>query len=114
MKLVNSIPNGQIFVCPHRKKLHLEYGNLFLMLSYDEFNQFVAYVNSIDYQFYLKKNKNAQNKRKLLLNIGFEDMFLALNETEYHELKNLISLRTKKQSLLHTSKIINSSVLHLN
>ncbi len=113
MKLVNSTPNGQIFVCPRKRKLHLEFGNLFLMLSYDEFNQLVAYVNSIDYEFYLKKNKNAQNKRKLLLNIGFEDMFLALNETEFHELKNLISLRKKKQCMLHSSQI-NNHVLQLN
>ncbi len=113
MKLLNSTLNGQIFFCPRRRKLHLEFGNLFLTLSYDEYNRLVAYVKSIDYQFYLEKNKNAQNKRKLLLNIGFEGVFLALNTTEFHELINLISFKKKKHYMLHSSQIINN-VLQLN
>ncbi|MFW5706809.1 MAG: DUF6686 family protein [Bacteroidota bacterium] len=113
MKLVTSTPNGQIFVCARKRKLHLEFGNLFLMLTYDEFNQLAAYIKSIDYQHYLEKNKNAQNKRKLLLNIGFQDMFFAVTATEFLELKNLISLQKKKHCMLHSSQI-NNNVLQLN
>jgi hypothetical protein len=114
MKLVNSTPNGQIFICPCKKKVHLEYGNLFLMLTFDEFNQLATYVKSIDYQFYLGKNKNAQNKRKLLLNIGFQEMYFALNITEFLEFKSLISLRKRKQCMLHISQIVDNNVLQLN
>jgi len=113
MKLVNSSPNGQIFVCARKRKVHLEFGNLFLMLNFDEFNQLVKYINSVDYDFYLEKNKNAQNKRKLLLNMGFEEILLAVHLNEFIELKNLVSLRKKKHCMLHSSQI-NNNVLQLN
>jgi len=112
MKLVNQSPNGQIFMCVRKKTLHVEFGNVFLMLSFHEFNKLVDYVNSIDHEFYLKKNAQAQNKRKLLLNIGFNEMFMALNKSEFLEFKSLVNLK-KSPDILKSSQIINN-VLQLN
>jgi hypothetical protein len=97
MKLISSTPNGQIFACPCQKIIHLEFGNLLLNLSFDELGAFKEYVNSIDYRFYLAKNRNAQNRRKLLLHCGLNGNFLALNANEFLELKELLSLKFKKQ-----------------
>ncbi len=33
MKLLNFTPNGQIFICPCQNKFHIEFGNLFLLLT---------------------------------------------------------------------------------
>ncbi len=38
MKLINSTSNGQIYRGRCQRKLHLEFGNLFLLLTYVEFN----------------------------------------------------------------------------
>jgi len=99
MKLLSSTPNGQIFACPCQKIVHLEFGNLLLNLSFDELEAFREYVNSIDFEFYLAKNKNAQNRRKLLLHCGLNGNFLALNAGEFLELKELLSLKPQKQKL---------------
>ena len=87
MKLINSTPNGQIFLCSCNNKLNLEFGNLFLHLNYDEFQFLYNYVKGIDYKHYLNKNRNAQNRRKLLLYFGHKRAYLALNENEFIEFK---------------------------
>ncbi|ALO17231.1 hypothetical protein L21SP5_03630 [Salinivirga cyanobacteriivorans] len=99
MKLISSTPNGQIFACPCQKIVHLEFGNLLLNLSFNELESFKEYVHSIDYRFYLAKNRNAQNRRKLLLHCGLNGNFLALNASEFLELKQLLSLKPQKQEL---------------
>ncbi|MFV0471251.1 MAG: DUF6686 family protein [Paludibacteraceae bacterium] len=95
MKLINSTPNGQIFICTCRNRVHLEFGNIFFNLSVNEFKKYREYVNSIDYKFYIDKNKNAQNRRKLLLHTGQQGSYMALNVAEFLELKGLISLKQR-------------------
>jgi hypothetical protein len=99
MKLINSTPNGQIFICPCRNKLHLEFGNLFLVLTYDEFDFLNNYVKNIDYKHFLNKNRIAQNRRKLLLHFGKGGAYLALHENEFLEFKTLISLKNEGERL---------------
>jgi len=112
MKLINESPNGQIFLYPHNKVVHVEFGNLLVKLTYCEFNQFARYVNSIDYLVYLEKNSHAQNRKKLLLYIGFDEIFLALNESEFLELNSLLSLKQHKM-MLKSNQII-CGALQLN
>ena len=108
MKLINSTLNGQIFICPCQNKLHLEFGNLFLILTYDEFNSMNDYVGGIDYKHFLKINQNAQNRRKLLLHFGFRRAaYLALNESEFLELKELLSLKKRADKLSPVKMITN-------
>lgn len=102
MKLVNSTRNGQLFECSYcQNKLRLEFGNIFLHLSYDEFTQFAQYINSIDYQFYLTKNRNAPNRRKLILCLDSKNVNMALNIHEFLELKDLVSLKSKPLGILN-------------
>ncbi len=107
MKIINSTPNGQIFTNISKKIVHLEFGNMLVNFSNDEFESFKMYVNSIDYKFYLAKNQQSQNRRKLLLHIGSNNGFLALNESEFVELKQLLSYEgnTFINSQLLTSNI---------
>jgi hypothetical protein len=112
MKLINSTSNGQIFTCPCQKIVHLEFGNLFLLLTYDEFKFLNNYVKNIDYKHFLNKNRNAQNRRKLLLHFGKSGAYLALHENEFIEFKSLISLKNEGDRL--TSISINTSDINLN
>jgi len=99
MRLIKSTLNGQIFICPCQNKLHLEFGNLFLILTYDEFNAMNDYVRGIDYKHFLNINQSAQNRRKLLLHFGFRSAYLALHESEFLEFKELLSLKKKADKL---------------
>lgn len=112
MKLINSTPNGQIFACPCRKLVHIEFGNLFLLLTYDEFNFLNDYVKNIDYKHFLNKNRNAQNRRKLLLNFNRKNAYLALHENEFLEFKTLISNKNEGERL--KSIKINTRDINLN
>jgi hypothetical protein len=105
MGIISSTPNGQIFVCPCHYKLFLEFGNMFLHLTYDELGYFKEYINSIDFAFYLKKNKDARSRRKLMLYIGDKNIHLALNPNEFIELKELLSLK-KPTGIIDSSNII--------
>lgn len=106
MKLINSTQNGQIFFCSYHNIIHLEFGNLFLHFSYDEIVIFTEYVNSIDYKFYLVKNQNSQNRRKLLLHIGSKNAFLAVTLHEFLELKDLLTLKRKPTEINNNQIII--------
>ena len=112
MKLINSTPNGQVFICPCQNKLHLEFGNLFLILTYDEFNSMNDYVGGIDYKHFLNINQNAQNRRKLLLHFGFRSAYLALNESEFLEFKKLLSLKKRADKLSPVK--MNTNNINLN
>lgn len=112
MKLISASSNGQIFFCPHNKIVHVEFGCMFVKFTYHDFCHFTNYVKSIDYMFYLEKNQHAQNKRKILLNIGFDDLFLGLNEVEFLELRRLLSL--EKCEMMLKSDQICCNMLQLN
>ncbi len=108
MKQINSTSNGQIFICPHKKIIHLEFGNMLLKFSIDEFESFKEYVNSIDSKFYLAKNQQSQNRRKLLLHAGSNNSFLAFNENEFIELKLLLSSKRNFSIIKHSQLLTNN------
>lgn len=108
MKLINSTPNGQIFVCPCHNKLFLEFGTMFMQLTCDELSQFSEYVNSIDYKFWLAQNQNAQNRRKLLLYLKPTGTYLALHLHEFLELKELLSLKRNHNQISNTLTVTNN------
>lgn len=112
MNLINTTPNGQIFACPCIRKIHLEFGNLLLSLSYDEFSEFTDYVNSIDYKYYLIKNRKAENRRKLLLHIGKKDIHLALFPCEFIELRKLLLIPTRPEEYTDNQAIIGNTILN--
>lgn len=90
--------------------LQLEFGNVFLVLTYDELGEFAEYINAIDYKFYYKKNQYAQNRRKLLLRIGPKNIYLAVTPKEFLELRELVSLKSKNK-ILDNSEIIDFKMI---
>jgi len=89
---------------------HLEFGNLFIHLSDDELIRFKDYVESIEPNFYLIRNKEAQNRRKLMLSIGSKKIFFALYANEFAELRELLSLR-KKNDIIRNTEIIGHEMI---
>ncbi|NLT49608.1 MAG: hypothetical protein GXX85_01670 [Ignavibacteria bacterium] len=91
MKIINSTLNGQIFVCPCHNRIHLEFGNIVIQMNYEELESFSEYILKINYKHYLNINRNAPNRRKLLLHLGFKKIHFALTPNEFLELKELLS-----------------------
>lgn len=111
MEFTHKTPNGQICFCNLHNCYHLEFGNIFLHLSYDELEKMRDYVSSIDYLFYLEKNKNSPTRRKLLLNIGSLKIYLCLDPTEFIELRELLSLK-KKPAILKNREVIGTNLIY--
>ncbi len=91
MKLVNKTPNGQIAFCPDREVFHLEFGNMFMTFTPRELQSFQQYVCNVDCQYYLHRNKDTFNNRKLLLEVGCNRVKFCLYVNEFFELKDLLS-----------------------
>ena len=107
--MLNKTSNGQITFCPHHNNYHLEFGNMFLHLSHNELQELCEYVKSVDYQHYFHRNHNSSNIRKLLLNIGSNNIHFALNLNEFIELRNLLLLQPNKE-IIQNKEIINLNV----
>lgn len=106
MQILKSTPNGQICYCKGRSSYHFEFGNIFTTLSGDEFLELKRYINSIDHAYYLELNRKAQNRRRLLLNIGSCQTYFCLHPEEFMELKELISLKPSTH-FLRSETIVN-------
>ena len=111
MKLINKTPNGQIMFCPFYNTFHLEFGNLFFHMAPDEFETFRNYVGSIDYSYYLSLNRDAQNRRKLLLSVGARKSYLALHAHELTELRALLSLK-KHTGIIRNLEVIGQELIY--
>jgi hypothetical protein len=110
MQVLKSTQNGQILYCPRHDLLQLEFGNIHMHISYNDLNQLADYVSSINHDFYLKKNKKTMNRRKILLHIGSERIYLALTRNEFLELRDLVSFKSDA-GLIDNMKLIDFTSL---
>lgn len=112
MQIINTTPNGQIFTCGRCDKLHIEFGNLYFLLTRTELNSFAQYIDSVDYTLHLAKNKNMQMRKKLIMKLRFKDVYLALNVNEFLELTDLLSLKKRPQKV--SARLIMNDCIYLN
>ena len=84
--------NGQLTYCSARNMYYLEFGNIFLTFTAEELHNFASYIRNIDYRYYLQKNKDSFNRRKLLLHAHKPNTMFGVNENEFLELKDLLML----------------------
>lgn len=111
MTTINTSPHGQIAYCANQDVFFLEFGNQCFYMKPFAFEQFKIYVENIDYEFYLNKNKNAYNKRKLMLNIGLKNVYFCLNKEEILELKDLI-FNKKTKTKHHSNELLSFDIIY--
>lgn len=110
MKRINSTPNGQLLYCEGHRTYHIEFGNLFLNMSPEHFESFKTYLNTIQWEYYLERNKNAANRRKLVVNIGSQSIFMGLTSAEFMELRRLLN-QTSTNRFLDYKEVIDFEIL---
>lgn len=109
VKTINKTPNGQITYITDRDTYFVEFGNQCFYLKEENLNHFRKYVETIDFQHYLQKNKDAVNNRKLMLNIGLQNVFFCVNKNEFLELKQLLS---KRKNLEICDDLLNLNIIY--
>lgn len=112
MELLVKKQTGQVTFCKTQNLYFLEFGNMLFKLSKDELIEFSEYVSKVDYEYWLKQNKDCFNTRKLLLDIGTKKCGFALHLSELKELSELLNdtlpkIEIQKDSLYYKGVCLN-------
>lgn len=91
MELLVKKQLGQVTYCNIQKIYFIEFGNILFKFAKDKLIQFCNYVNKVDYEYWLKQNKDCFNTRKLLLDCGAKQCGFALHVSELKELSELLN-----------------------
>ena len=110
--LINETENGQVFKCSKCNAIHIEYKNLNFNFSEGQFKHFSEYLSKLDGEYWEKKNKDAQFKRKIIIPIGHQSFKILLNNEELEELKQLFSKKRQKNNVIQNYKIFNFNFTH--
>jgi hypothetical protein len=106
--ILNKCTNGKVFKCGSCNKIHIEYKNIALNFSNEEYNQFARYFRNLDGQYWEQVNYNSEYKRKIIVPIGHKNLNILLNNNELIELKQLLY----NNKNINTYPIIRSSEIN--
>lgn len=109
--------NGQIFICSHCQKIHLEFGNFtidFPTLSH--LKKFAQHLNDIDGQYYETRNQQTAYRRKIIIPMPGSDLKMIFTNAEIEELCSLLRSFITRQSRTIAAKFDFSNLIqeHLN
>jgi hypothetical protein len=99
-QIINRTPNGLVYKCSNCSAIHVEFKNLNLNLTQDQFDEFAEYLLTLDGKEWEEKNADSYFKRKIALPIGHPNFRILLHNSELIEMKRLLnsSLNSQKES----------------
>ncbi|TAJ11707.1 hypothetical protein DMA11_15765 [Marinilabiliaceae bacterium JC017] len=97
-KIINRTSNGNIFICSHCERIHIEYKNLNFNFSRQEFDYFARYFMNLDGDYWERVNAGAIYRRKILIPVGHKNLCLLMNKQELSEFRQLLRGRKKEPS----------------
>jgi ribosomal protein S18 len=89
--MIKESANGQLFICPDCKQIHLEFNGI--RLDFPRFNLlmgFYDYIDSMNVSKIEEKNRSNQFRRKITVVFPKNSIKLLLTYGEYEELKQLL------------------------
>lgn len=103
---IGQVNNGILTFCKACKIYHLEFTNIYLEFSEEEFEQFKAYLLTIEVSYWEHKYANVNIRRKVPIPTTQNNLMLMFNRHEIEELITLFySKPTDKKPLLDVSQI---------
>lgn len=117
MRIVNHrTENGRIFRCSSCNKIHIEFNNLNLNFTDEEFQHFSQYILSIDGIEWTHRNRNLKYNRKIVLQLfNNSSANILLNIAELEEFKSLIlnkSITGNSINLINTIDLETPAILN--
>lgn len=106
--ILHSSRNGQIFICNHCQKIHLEFGNFtFDFSSQDQLKNFLSHLKQIDGSYYEERNKYSAYYRKIMVPVPETRMKMLFTLNELNEIKDLIGgfIGPNKKELVTISRM---------
>ena len=103
---ISQVNHGILTFCKNCKIYHLEFANIYLEFSEEQFEEFKAYVLTIEISYWQHKYANVNIKRKIPIPTMQDNLMLLFNKHEIEELKALFcSKSTTEKLLLDVSQI---------
>lgn len=90
--IINQTRYGIVFKCSNCNKIHIEFNNFNLNLSEPDYRLFVQYINNLDGDYWVEKNKGSICQRKIRIPITPTAVCLMLHPNELSELRQLLIL----------------------
>jgi len=91
MTPINNTSNGRLSFCKCCDCFQLEFGNILISFSENDFITFKKHISNIDAESFLQKNKHFNSKRKIFISFG--KCYFCLTAYELDELRVLLQLK---------------------
>ncbi|WP_298517111.1 DUF6686 family protein [uncultured Kordia sp.] len=103
---ISQVNSGILTFCKTCNIYHLEFSNIYLEFSEAQFEEFSAYLFTIEIGYWEHKYANVNIKRKIPIPTTQDNLMLLFNRHEIEELKVLFcSKSTSEKPLLDVSQI---------
>ncbi|WP_420571324.1 DUF6686 family protein [Kordia sp.] len=100
------VNSGVLTFCRKCKMYHLEFINIYLEFTEEQFEEFRSYLSTIEIGYWEYKYAGVNIKRKIPIPTTQNNLMLLFNRHEINELKTLFfSEPTSKKPMLHVSQI---------
>lgn len=91
--IINKTEHGLVFKCQKCNKIHIEFRNINLNLTENDYLQFAEYINSIDGEYWEEQNKLCLYGRKIRIPIHYSTKFcLVFNLEELKAFQELFAV----------------------
>ena len=91
IKVLSKVRSGELSFCMQCQVYHLQFNNIYLELSEQEFQQFREYILNIEIDYWEHKYACATMKRKIPINSLQPNLVLMFKRQEVNELQTLFS-----------------------
>lgn len=88
-RTLTKVKNGELSICKQCNIYRLQFNNIYLEFTPNEFNHFKDYILTIDIDFWEYKYAKAHVKRKIPIPSTQQNLILMFNRKEIRELQTL-------------------------
>jgi len=104
MEVLIETQNGKIFKCVKCEAIHVEYKNLNFNLKEEDFWKFASYIQNLDGEEWILRNKTSNFKRKIIIPVGSHIFNALLDDKELNELRSLLNFKKDSAFFQQTIK----------
>ena len=104
-KILNKTANGILLFCPKNRTFNLSFNNLTFNFTSKELYDFIAFLQSIDSDFWEKEYENSIYEKRIPIPTLQSNFIILLDKQELEELSYLLDFEKNKNYLkLHQIK----------
>lgn len=104
-RILSRTNNGEFSICKGCKTYSLFFNNVLLQFNKKQLIQFKEYISNINVEYWLDYYSLTTLSRKIPISTKQHNLYLFFSEEEFDELKSLITIKEKTNSILSACDI---------